>query len=374
MVQNNPDVWSTQTRRQARRPMMRRSARVGVWALAIALVALAALSFLPTGFVVQQPGPVYNTLGVATSSDGTEVPLITVEGTDTFPTTGQLDLTTVQVVGNRERTPSWFELMTAWFDSSKAVVPIDVVFPEGQSSEERNEESAQMMVDSQQEATAAALAQLGYDLGSSVRVFSIPEGAPAEGVLEAGDVIIAAGGAPVTIVDDLRTQIQAQEGAPVALSIERDGAEQSVEIQPVYSESDQVWQIGISTIHDYAFPFEVTIQLDNVGGPSAGQMFALGIIDTLTEGDLTGGEHVAGTGTITANGDIGPIGGIRQKLYGARNDGAEFFLAPASNCDEVVGHVPGGLTVFSVETLDDSLAVLEAVSGGGSLDALPVCS
>lgn len=370
MVQISPDVPSA----PARRPMMQRSARAGVWALAIALVALAALSFLPTGFVVQQPGPVYNTLGVATSGDGTEVPLITVEGTETFPTTGQLDLTTVQVVGNRERTPSWFELMTAWFDSSKAVVPIDVAFPEGQSSEERNEESAQMMVDSQQEATAAALAQLGYDLGSSVRVFSIPEGAPAEGVLETDDVILSANGVPVTVVDDLRDQIQAREGEPVALTVERDGVEQNLEIQPVYSEADSVWQVGISTIHDYDFPFDVTIQLDNVGGPSAGQMFALGIIDTLTQGDLTGGEHIAGTGTITANGAIGPIGGIRQKLYGARSDGAEFFLAPASNCNEVVGHIPDGLQVFSVETLDDSLAVLTAVSENGELGALPTCS
>ena len=144
-------------------------------------------------------------------------------------------------------------------------------------------------------ATAAALAQLGYDLGSTVRVFSIPEGAPAEGVLETDDVILSANGVPITVVDDLRTQIQARDGAAVALTVERDGAEKDLEIQPVYSEADEVWQIGISTIHDYDFPFDVTIQLDNVGGPSAGQMFALGIIDTLTDGDLTGGEHIEAT-------------------------------------------------------------------------------
>jgi PDZ domain-containing protein len=103
-------------------------------------------------------------------------------------------------------------------------------------------------------------------------------------------------------------------------------------------------------------------------------MFALGIIDTLTPGELNGGEQFAGTGTITGSGDVGPIGGIRQKLWGAKDAGAEWFLAPEANCDEVVGHVPDGLRVFSVETLDDALAVLDAVREDGDLDALPTCS
>ena len=102
-------------------------------------------------------------------------------------------------------------------------------------------------------------------------------------------------------------------------------------------------------------------------------MFALGIIDTLTPGSLNGGEKVAGTGTISADGTVGPIGGIRQKLWGAKDAGADWFLAPESNCDEVVGHVPDGLRVFAVEDLDDSLAVLDAIRDGGDLDALPTC-
>jgi PDZ domain-containing protein len=103
-------------------------------------------------------------------------------------------------------------------------------------------------------------------------------------------------------------------------------------------------------------------------------MFALGIIDTLTPGELNGGRNVAGTGTISADGTVGPIGGIQQKLWGAVGAGADYFLAPASNCDEVVGHVPPGLRVFSVETLDDSLAVLSAIRDKGDLDALPTCT
>ena len=104
-------------------------------------------------------------------------------------------------------------------------------------------------------------------------------------------------------------------------------------------------------------------------------MFALGIIDKLTPGSLNGGADVAGTGTISSEGDVGAIGGIRQKLYGARNAGAEYFLAPASNCDEVVGHIPAGLSVFSVATLSDSLAALDALRSGTAarVAGLPAC-
>ena len=135
-----------------------------------------------------------------------------------------------------------------------------------------------------------------------------------------------------------------------------------------------MWLIGVSTMHDYDFPIQVTIQLDNVGGPSAGMMFALGIIDTLTDGELNGGERVAGTGTIDAAGTVGPIGGIRQKMFGAVDAGDTWFLAPADNCDEVVGHIPDGLRVFKVSTLDDALGVLSAIRDGGDLGALPTCS
>ena len=122
----------------------------------------------------------------------------------------------------------------------------------------------------------------------------------------------------------------------------------------------------------YDFPFEVQIQLDKVGGPSAGMMFALGIIDKLTPGQLQGGENVAGTGTIDQSGAVGPIGGIQQKLHGALESGATWFLAPADNCDEVTGNIPDGLTVFSVSTLDQALTALEGIKTGDTSD-LPTC-
>lgn len=348
---------------------------LGVWALIVALIALVVLTFLPSPYVIQRPGPVYDTLGTATDEDGEKVPLISVDGAETFETAGTLDLTTVQVVGNRERTPSWFELALAWMDSSRAVVPLDSVFPEGVTTEQRDERNATLMIDSQHEATAAALNELGYDTGAQVVVVDAVEGTPADGALEADDVITAIGGTPVTSATQLREGIQESDGQPVQLTVQRDGEEKSVEVTPEKNTDGgtTTWLIGVTLRTDYDFEIDVTIQLDNVGGPSAGMMFALGIIDTLTPGELNGGENVAGTGTIDAAGTVGPIGGIRQKLYGARDAGADYFLAPASNCDEVVGHVPDGLQVIRTATLDESLDALEVIADGGDVDALPTC-
>lgn len=353
-----------------------RASTAGVWALTVALVVLLAITLLPTSYVIQRPGPVYNTLGTAESADGTDVPLISVEGAETYPTEGSLDLLTVQVVGNRERTPSWFELAAAWFDPSRAVLPIDSVFPEGQSSEERDEESAAMMVDSQTEATAAALTELGYDVGAQLTVYSLTEGSASDGVLEEGDVVLAGNGTPVQDAAALRDIVNAGKGAPVELTIVRAGQEEIVAVTPKETdvEGETLWMLGITLMNDFDFPIDVTIQLNNVGGPSAGMMFALGIIDTLTPDELNGGEAVAGTGTIDAAGVVGPIGGIRQKMWGAVGADAEWFLAPEANCDEVVGHIPDGLRVFSVGTLDDALAVLDAIRTDGDLEELPTCS
>lgn len=348
---------------------------LGVWALIVALVALVVLTFLPSPYVIQRPGPVYDTLGTATDKDGDEVPLIKVEGAETFETAGTLDLTTVQVVGNRERTPSWFELALAWMDSSRAVVPLDSVFPEGVTTEQRDERNATLMVDSQHEATAAALNELGYDTGAEVVVVEAVADSPADGALKADDVITAIDGTAVESATELRAAIQEAAGDPVTLTVRRDGEDQAVEVTPEEHTEGGVttWLIGVTLRTDYDFEIDVTIQLDNVGGPSAGMMFALGIIDTLTEGELNGGENVAGTGTIDAAGTVGPIGGIRQKLYGARDAGAEYFLAPEANCDEVVGHVPDGLQVIRTATLDESLAALEIIADDGDVASLPTC-
>jgi len=353
-----------------------RSTRIGLIAFIASLAALLVLTFLPLPYVIEQPGPVFNTLGEVKDAKGASVPLISVAGADTHPTAGALDLTTVQVVGNRENPPTWMQIVLAWFDPSKAVVPVDAVFPQGVSSTQRDQANQLMMVDSQQEATAAALKELGHDVPVTIRVVTVTGDGAAHGILKAGDAVLAVNGANPADTDAMRAEIQQGAGAPVTLTIERDGKRQDVSMTPKKQTVDGAarWLLGITLQQDYTFPIDVKLQLDDVGGPSAGMMFALGIIDTLTPGELNGGKQVAGTGTITADGTVGPIGGIRQKLYGARAAGADYFLAPGSNCGEVYGHVPAGLTVVRTDSLEQSLDALKVIAGGGDVKTLPTCT
>ncbi|MGF3056606.1 YlbL family protein [Microbacterium sp. YY-01] len=348
-----------------------RRLRVGLGALVAALLALLVITFLPSGFVIQQPGPVYNTLGSAQNKDGDEISLIAVDDEESYPTAGALDLTTVQVRGNRDHNASWPEAFAAWLSPAKAVIPVDLVFPQGLTTQQRDERNAALMIDSQHEATAAALTFLGYDVQARITVHQLVEGSPASGSLDAGDTIVAANGTPIGDVETLRAVINDGGGSAVTITRTRDGQTSDVEIVPEKAQGN--WVIGVTLTTDYSFPVDVTLQLDNVGGPSAGMMFALGIIDVLTPEELTGGRHIAGTGTIDAAGTVGPIGGIRQKLYGARDAGADFFLAPAANCNEVVGHVPSGLQVVRTETLQQSIDALTVIAEGGDIAALPAC-
>ncbi|MFC6257098.1 S16 family serine protease, partial [Kocuria oceani] len=160
----------------------------------------------------------------------------------------------------------------------------------------------------------------------------------------------------------------------VRLEVERSGEPREVAVDTVRDEATGAWQLGVFLVPDFDFPVDVDFELDEVGGPSAGMMFALGIVDEMTPGSIAGDRHLAGTGTITPEGDVGPIGGIRQKLEGAQQAGAEVFLVPEGNCAEARGHVPAGLTAVSVRTLDDAEAAAEAVGEGGDLSALPGCT
>jgi Predicted secreted protein containing a PDZ domain len=358
-----------------------RRARVGWLFLAASFVLVFILILAPAPFVIEQPGPVFNTLGMdqpvwpAGSLGPSSKPqtLISVPGARTYPTAGSLDLLTVTSVGDPQQLPSWAEVISAWFTPSKAVIPVDVAYPQNQSTQQQDAENAQLMTDSQQDAIAAALVSLGYDFPQNVVVGQVIKGTPADGVLRVGDRIVEVDGHEVHAVQALRDEIKANGAKrPATLQLLRGGAEKTVQITPVVSSGSTILGIGASM--EYRFPIDVKIKLDNVGGPSAGQMFALGIIDKLTPGQLNGGRRVAGTGTIDNEGEIGPIGGIRQKMYAASAAGANWFLAPASNCNEVAGHVPGGMHVFAVTTLKDSLAALKAVSTGASTAKLPTCS
>ena len=357
-------------------PPRRRSAGWIGWSLlGVALVGVVVVALIPAPYVIQQPGPTFDVLGSVTI-DGDDVPMIQIPMEETFPTEGALDMLTVRVVGSPDNLPNWLEVATAYLDPSRAVVPLEQVYPPGTTTEQSTEQGRVDMANSQKEAVAAALTYLGNEIPSTLTVVEVAEGGPSDGMLAAGDIVLSVNGETFPDVTGLRAAV-AENGVskPADVLVLRDGVEQVFRINPELSEAEEPAPIlGIVVGSEYEFPFTVTIQLENVGGPSAGMIFALGILDKLTPGSLIGGEAVAGTGTISASGNVGEIGGIRQKMWGAVNAGADWFLAPAGNCNEVVGHVPPGLTVFKVETLDDAVVALAAIRSDGTGEGLPTCT
>lgn len=352
-----------------------RSGWLGWLILSVALVGTLLATLVPSPYIVEQPGPVYDTLGDV-EIDGELVPLIQIPVETTYPTEGALDMLTVNVQGNSESPLSWFEVGAAFFDRSRAIVPVEAVYPVGVTVEESTEAGRIQMETSQQEAIAAALTDLNYEFDATLTVAETTVGGPSDGVLQAGDIIRSVNEETFADVAGLRDEI-ASNGTtnPATIVFEREGEEQTVDIVPTMTEGDDpIAVIGVVVGSAYNFPVDVKIQLENVGGPSAGMMFALGIIDKLTPGAINGGEEIAGTGTITATGDVGPIGGIQQKMYGARDAGASFFLAPVENCDEVVDNIPKGLTVYAVDDLNDALVALASIRAGLSGTGLPSCS
>ncbi len=346
-----------------------RTARLLV-SLFACILLLSVLMLLPLPYAMMSPGPVTNTLG----EDG-GVPLISISGQQTYPTTGTLDLTTVRVFGGGGSRVTPWQMVTGWLSSASAVVPTERLFPPGQSAEQTQEENHLEMVSSQESATAAALRTLGYRVAQHMRVVDFSQDSPSEGVLRKGDLIVSVGGADAGTGDSLRTQLQkVTPGTAAHLVVERDGKDVTLDAGTTRNDEGAT-VLGVVVEPAFMFPFTVTIQIENVGGPSAGTMFALGIIDKLTATDLTGGRSVAGTGTIDPEGTVGPIGGIRQKMIGARQAGTALFLAPADNCDEVVGHIPDGLSVVRITTLAQARSVLEKVASGTPLDdpSLPRC-
>jgi Lon-like protease len=192
------------------------------------------------------------------------------------------------------------------------------------------------------------------------------KGMPAYGVLKAGDVITAVNGKPVTGQASLTSMITSHPaGTTLTVTVIRNG--QSKQVKVGTSESGGHPVMGVEITGRYKFPFDVTISVGDIGGPSAGLMFALGIIDKLTKDNLTGGKFIAGTGEIEASGKVDAIGGIQQKMVGARNAGATVFLTPAPNCADTRGAVPAGLRLVKVSTLSQAVSYLHALRTGGSV-------
>jgi len=339
--------------------MRRRGVTVLLGALITALLAYGVLA-APVPYVVLGPGPTVDTLG---RSAGKEV--IQISGFETSTSAGQLRLTTVGVrpkVGLREA-------ISGWLSDSEAVVPYEVIYPPGQTEEEVEQRNADDFAASQTTAETAALRELGYPVRVQVKAVT-PEG-PATGTLRVGDVITSVDGEPVTAAARLTELIRAEpEGSTLTIGYTRDDQPATVRITTRAQDGGPP-RIGVEIADEQPRPFELTIDLDEIGGPSAGLMFALGIIDKIQPEDLTGGKVIAGTGTIDAAGDIGPIGGIPQKLVGARAADAVAFLVPEANCAEAVANAIPDLPLIRVGTLPEALDALADLRAGRQP---PLCS
>ncbi|GAA2256634.1 PDZ domain-containing protein [Kitasatospora cystarginea] len=343
----------------------------------IALLCVSVLMKVP--YTEMSPGPTYNTLG---TQDGTDQPVISITGHQTYPVSGHLNMTTVQVTGARYQ-PSLVSMVVGWLRDDVLVVPRENVYPEGQSDQQAQQQNAEEFASSEDSAKTAALTQLGIPVGTEVVVNSVVAGSPSEGKLHAGDQIVAVDGTPITAVTEVAKQVTKHKpGEAVEFTVAPHGKD-SAEPNPADEQKVTVTTaratdgsgraivgIGPGVVHTY--PFKIDIGLQDVGGPSAGLMFSLGIIDKLTPTDLTGGKFVAGTGTISDDGKVGPIGGISMKVIAARNKGAEYFFTPADNCAEAARNTPGGLRLIKVNTLADALKALDEIRSGQT-SALPSC-
>lgn len=251
---------------------------------ALALVAVLGLIWAiqePLPYLIEAPGPVTNVLGKV---DGKDV--IEVVGQENEEAVGSLHLMTVSSYGYPGNTPDTLSLISAFFDPEKVILPLDAVYPPGQTIEESNAEGKHDFVTAQTDAVSAASQLLGSN-------FQMPK---------------------------------------------------------------------------------ITFHLEDIGGPSGGLIFALGVIDKVTPGQLTGGKSIAGTGTISVNGEVGAIGGIRLKMIAAKRTGDHFFLAPKENCNDIVGFEPDGLRVVPVGTLREALEAVKVIAADGDISAFPVCT
>ncbi len=325
--------------------------------LALALGVLGAT--LPVPVVALGPGPTFDTLGQV---DGTQV--VAVNGLTTYPTSGHLNMTTVSVTDRL----TLFSALGLWADPGRQLVPRNDIFPPEKSDAQVQQENTEQFTESESAAELAAITDLR--LPTRVVVADLVPDSPAAGVLQAGDEIVTVSGRPVASAEAVSAAlVGTTPGQTVTVTYKR-GDEQRDGTVVLGTNPDRPQ--GLLGVRPGIEPRsgDIAISLGDIGGPSAGLMFALAVVDKLTPGELTGGRFVAGTGTITPDGTVGAIGGIPFKMRAAKDAGATTFLVPAANCDEARGATPDGLALVRVGTLAEAVTALDALRAGA---ATPPC-
>lgn len=327
------------------------------------LVALAPivafgvlLAVVTVPYVSLGPGPTFNTIGVF---DGKKV--VDIKGTDVHETKGHLDMTTV----SQRDGLTLGQALTLWMSGREQLVPRDLVYPPEKSKDEIDKANTQEFKRSEDSAEYAALGYLKY--ASAVTVETVNKDGASTGKLKEGDAIDAVNGTPVSNLKQFQALMEkTKPGDEVILDFRRKNAPPGIATVKLGSAPDKKQGVlGIAVVDAPWAPFTIDFNLANVGGPSAGLVFSLAVIDKLTTGDLSGDKFVAGTGTIDADGKVGSIGGITHKIAAAHDAGASVFLVPADNCDEARSAHENGMDLVKVEDLGGAVDALKALSAGG---------
>jgi PDZ domain-containing protein len=334
--------------------------------LVVALVPIVAfgllLSVVTVPFVALGPGPTFDTLG---EIDGRQV--VDIKSTDgvagdiTHPTSGHLNMTTV----SQRDGLSLGQALVLWMSGRDQLVPRELVYPPDKSKDDIDEGNTADFKRSEDDAEYAALAYLKYP--KAVTVESIEEKGPSAGKLERGDAIDMVNNIEVADLKAFQDVVKnTKPGEQIVIDYRRKNAPAGTATITLgeHPEGDRGY-LGIGVLDAPWAMFDIEFNLANIGGPSAGLMFSLAVIDKLTTGELTDGKFVAGTGTIDANGKVGSIGGITHKILAAREAGATVFLVPAENCAEALTAHEDGVQLLKVDTLTTAVDALNAVSAGG---------
>lgn len=334
----------------------------------VAVLVVAALNMIHVPVAILRPGPAQDTLGKVNGK-----PVIAISGHPTYPTTGSLDFTTVSLAGGPQYPVSVWQWAQAHLNGDAQISPADEYFAKGVTSKQVQQQGVAEMTGAQQTAQVLAFRSAGISVPETISVGLVTPGSPAAKQLKVNDIVASIDGTALTRLGGAQDVLdKVIPGASVTLEITRAGKAMTLTVPTVRATQGKGARLGFYPVPNYTLPFKVDLNAGDVGGPSAGAMFTLAIYDKITPGSLTGGNKIAGTGTIAEDGTVGPIGGIRQKMIGAKDAGAKFFLAPVSDCTEAHGHVPSGLTVVRVGTFQEALTSVKRIASGKAA-GLPTC-
>lgn len=336
---------------------------------AVTLIALVGVAFLiPVPYVAMRPGPAFNTLG-----NFGDKHMFTIKGAATFPTKGGLRFTTVSVSSADARVPLGSALQGV-VDPDIEVLPRELIYRNGSTPTQNKQQGASELTSSKDNSRVAALRAAGYRVTESARIVAVAKGAPADGRLRVGDVVVAVDGTNTPRTAQVVEKVQAHRpGSSVAITVRRSGRLLTLDVGTMKAPDGSGARVGVALRRVFRYPLTITNNVDDsIGGSSAGTMFALAIYDLLTPGALTGGLDVAGTGEIDVDGHVGAIGGIRQKMAGAARAGADFFLVPAGNCSDALRGDDDGMRLIRITTLKGAIDAIKKLAADPSAK-VPAC-